>query len=80
MKYNVLNPTSTAILSRNIYFPNPVATDRLVLYVESGATPLVLKMDLLGLDGDQKYAADPNLSPTMYSDCEKMKIVINQVL
>jgi hypothetical protein len=70
MKYNNLNPLSAAILSRNIYFPSPVVTDRLLLYVESGATPLVLKMDILGLDGDKKYAADPILSPNIYTDCE----------
>jgi len=44
--------------------------------VESGATPLVLKMDVLGLDGDKKYASDPNLSPTLYSDCEWSRIIL----
>ncbi len=49
-----LNSTSSAILMRTLFLPMPVVTDKITLYVESGATPLVMKLDVLGLDGDSK--------------------------
>ena len=70
IKSGTFDPTSTAVISRRILFPKPVVTDRFVLTVESGATPLVFKMDIIGMDPDKKYATDPILTPKTYQDCK----------
>jgi len=45
-------------------------TDLIQLIVQTGATPTVLKMELIGMDPSKKYATDPMLSPQLYKDCE----------
>jgi len=45
----------------------PIVSDRLLITVESGATPLVVKLDVIGIDGTKKYQIDPNVSPTQYN-------------
>ena len=70
VKRGAFDPSSTAVITRKLFLPVPVATDKLQLSVESGATPLVFNLDIIGMDPDKKYGADPMLSPMMYSDSE----------
>ncbi len=50
-------------------------TDLIQLIVQTGATPTVLKMELIGMDPSKKYATDPMLSPQLYKDCEIWTII-----
>ena len=47
-----------------------MVADLILLTVQAGALPLVLKLDIIGMDPDKKYATDPMLSPLLYRDCK----------
>lgn len=68
IKRGAFDPASSTVIKRNILFTYPVATDNFIITVESGATPLVFKFDIIGMDPDKKYLADPMLTPKTYSD------------
>ena len=70
VKLGKFDNTSSAVISRKIFFPVPVVTDRFVVTVVSGPIPLVFKMDIIGMDPDKKYATDPIFTPRMYQDCK----------
>ena len=79
MKLGKFDNTSSAVISRKIFFPVPVVTDRFVVTVVSGPIPLVFKMDIIGMDPDKKYATDPIFTPRMYQDCKlysKMLLIV----
>ena len=67
---NNIDNTSSAVISRNIYLPFPVVTDLIRLDVRSGAIPLVMKLDVIGMDPNKKYSTDPMLTPVAYKDCK----------
>ena len=64
------DPTSSIVIKRQIFLPTPVATDNFIIRVESGDTPLVFKLDIIGMDPDKKYAVDPMVTPVTYTDCK----------
>jgi hypothetical protein len=70
VKRGSYDATSSAVVKRRILLPVPVSTDNFVLKVESGATPLVFKLDMIGIDPDKKYSVDPMLTPKTYTDCK----------
>ncbi len=77
IKYgSVSDPTSSTIISRNVYLPFPVVTDRFVLTVNNGSTPIVFMMDVIGADPATKYSTDPMLTPAIYKDCEFWNSII----
>jgi hypothetical protein len=82
VKRGAFDPTSTAVIKRTIYFPTPVATDNFIIEVASGATPLVFKFDIIGMDPNKKYATDPMLTPVTYTDCKSTttKLIHGQTL
>ena len=47
-----------------------MVADLILLTVQAGAVPLALKLDIIGMDPDKKYATDPMLSPLLYRDCK----------
>ncbi len=71
LKYGTFDSTSNTVISRRVLFPYPVVTDRFVLTVQSGAEPLVFKMDFIGADPDKKYAIDPIFTAKTYTDCKQ---------
>ena len=70
VKHSPLDATSNAILSRDIYLPNPIVTDQFTLTILESMDPTVFKMDIIGLTSDKKYNLDPVLSPNTYTDCK----------
>ena len=71
VKYGpVSDPASSTMISRNVYLPFPVVTDRFILTVNNGSTPILFMMDVIGSDPAAKYSTDPMLSPAIYKDCK----------
>ena len=59
---------SDDLITRNIFFAQPVVTNRFKIIVYQAASSVVFKMDLIGMAPDQKYRADPVLDSNSYED------------
>ena len=70
VKRGAFDLSSSAVIKREIFLPYPIATDNFIITVESGATPLVFKMDIIGMDPVKKYETDAMLTPATYTDCK----------
>ena len=70
MFYGNASDQAKEVISRDIYFPDPVVTNKFRLIVQKGAESVVMKMDVIGMPPDKKYNADPMLTPQLYQECK----------
>ena len=68
MFYGNASEQPTEVISRDIYLPNPVVTNKFRLIVRKGVESVVVKMDVIGMPPDKKYDADPMLTPQLYEE------------
>ena len=70
MFYGNASVQANEVISRNIYLPDPVVTNKFRLIVRKGAESAVIKMDVIGMPPDKKYNADPMLTSQLYQECK----------
>ena len=54
MFYGTASVQANEVISRDIYLPDPVVTNKFRLIVRKGAESVVIKMDVIGMPPDKK--------------------------